>query len=243
MTANDCINTALRRINSIAPGENPTAAETAAGLETLNDMLEAWAIERLMVWAVQRQMFPLVVGQQSYQIGSGAADFNTPRPVRIDRMGIINLSNPSQPLELPLEYLTEAEWMAIPVKQILSSIPQRVWDDKGFPYRTLSFWCIPSAPVQTTIYSWTQIGNFNDLSTDYEFPTGYADALKWNLAYRMAAEFGGFMPPQVPEMAAEAKARIKSLNIPVIDLRVDDALVATGKRQYNWITDSPIGSR
>jgi len=243
MNANDIINTALRRINSIAPGENPTAAEIAAGWETLNDMLDAWSIERLMVWAVQRQMFPLVVGQQSYQMGLGAPDFNVARPNRIDRMGIISLNNPSQPLELPLDYCTEAEWQQIPVKQILSSIPQRVWDDKQFPYRTFYFWCIPSAPVQTTIYSWTQLGSFNDLSTDYEFPAGYLDAIKWNLAFRIASEFGGFMPPQVPQMAAETKANIKSLNIPIIDLRVDDALVATGRRQYNWITDSPIGSR
>ena len=41
MTALDVITAALLRINAIAPGENPTAAEGATGLATLNDMLDA----------------------------------------------------------------------------------------------------------------------------------------------------------------------------------------------------------
>ena len=242
MTANDVITAALRRINSIQSGENPTGAEAAAGLESLNDMLDAWNTERLMIFSIQRQLFNLVAGQQAYKMGPGG-DFNVPRPARIERMGIISYNNPMQPLELPLEMVTEAEWNMIPVKNIMSALPLRVWDDKGYPWRTLYYWCIPGSAVGTTVYTWTALPQFVDLVTDYELPPGYVDALKWNLAYRLAAEFGGFMPPQVPQMAIDSKARIKSINTPLIDLRCDDALVDTGRRQYNWLSDSPIGSR
>jgi hypothetical protein len=52
------------------------------------------------------------------------------------------------------------------------------------------------------------------------------------------------MPPILPGLALEAKARIKALNTPLLDLRCDDALVGTGKRQWNWLTDTPAaGSR
>jgi hypothetical protein len=242
MTALDIITNAMRKFQGIESGENPSASEAQDGLEDLNDMIDTWQTERLMIYSIQRQVFSLIVSQQTYTMGTGG-DFNAARPSRIERMGIISLQNPAQPLELPLEMLTEAQWSLIPVKQISSSLPQRVWDDNGFPLRTLSFWCIPSVPVSVAIYTWVTLGAFADLSTDYTFPPGYGDALKWNLAFRYAGQFGPNMPPNIPVMAVESKARIKSINDPMIDLRCDDALVATGKRSYNWMTDSPVGSR
>ena len=200
MTALDIITSAMKKFQGVASGEDPTADEAQDGLDNLNDMMDAWQIERLMIYTVQRQVFNLTVLQQSYTCGPGG-DFNIPRPSRIDRMGIISLNNPSQPLELPLEYLTEAQWSMIPVKQILSSLPQRVWDDQGFPLRTLSFWCIPNVPVAVAIYTWGVLGTFADLSTDYIFPPGYADALKFNLAFRWCGDFGPNMPPQLPALA------------------------------------------
>jgi hypothetical protein len=242
MTANDVINTALRRINSIQTGENPTNAESQAALLSLNDMLDSWQTERLMIYSIQRQVFSLNAGQQTYKVGPGG-DFNIPRPSRIERYGIINVQNPGQPMEIPLEPLTEAQWQRIPVKNVSSTVPLQVWDDNGFPWRNLNYWTIPSVSVGATLYTWALLGSFVDLATDYVFPPGYADALKWNLAYRLASEFGGFMPPQVPAMALESRARIKAMNTPLIDLRCDSGIVATGDQKYNWLTDTPIGSR
>ena len=245
MTALDVITAALLRINAIAPGENPTAAEGATGLATLHDMLDAWMIERLMLWAIQRLVFPLTAGKQSYTVGPGG-DFNIPRPVKIDRMGILSFANSAQPMELPIVYLTVADWNRVPVKNIQSSLPVEVWDDGDFPLRTMNFWAIPNGaiPVSAVLYVWAQLQQFVDLSTDYQFPPGYTECLKYNLAYRLSAEFGGFMPPILPGLALEAKARIKALNTPLLDLRCDDALVGTGRRMWNWLTDTPAaGSR
>jgi len=244
MTALDIITTAMRRINTIEPGENPDSAEADTGLESLNDMLDAWSTERQMIWTVQRLVFPLTAGKASYTVGLGG-DFNMPRPTKISRMGILSYANAAQPMELPIEVLSEADWNLVPVKNITSSLPQQVYDDGDFPYRTLTFWAIPSGEiaVAAVLYVWATISQFQDLATDYEFPPGYPDALKWNLAFRLAGEYGGFMPPQVQQMAVESRARIKSINTPLIDLRCDDALVGVGKKVYNWLTDSPAGSR
>jgi hypothetical protein len=243
VTALDIITNAMKKANTIEAGEAVSSDEAADGLTDLNDMIDGWQTERLMLYATIRQVFTLTAGQAAYQMGTGAPDFNVPRPVRIDRMSIISLANPAQPLELPLEYLTQAEWAMVPVKQVLSSLPQRCYDDNGFPFRTLTFWCIPAIQVQTAIYSWGQLSQFADLSTDYQFPPGYADAIKWNLAYRFAGQFGPYMPPNLPMMAVETKAKVKSVNIPLVDLRCDDALINRGLRKYNWLSDSPVGSR
>ena len=243
MTALDLITNAMKKANTIEAGESPSSDEAADGLQDLNDMIDGWQTERLMLYAVIRQLFNLNVGQASYQMGTGAPDFNVPRPVRIDRMSIISMNNPAQPLELPLEYLTTAEWARVPVKQVGSALPQRVYDDNGFPFRTFTFWAIPSTGVSVAIYSWGPLQQFADLYTDYQFPPGYRDAISWNLAFRFAGQFGPYMPPNLPMMAAESKGKVKSLNIPIVDLKCDDAIVNRGLRCYNWISDSPVGSR
>src|SRR5271154_5020111 len=108
-TALDLIKSAMRVLNVLASGEEPSGAEAADGLGILNQMLDSWQIERLMIFTIQRVVndingnpFNLVSGQQVYKVGLGG-DFNIPRPPRIARIGIISLNNTQQPLELPLE--------------------------------------------------------------------------------------------------------------------------------------------
>lgn len=243
MTALDIIATSLRRINAIAPGENPTAAEAAAGLEALNDMVDSWQTERLMLYAVVRQEF-YNPPQPTYTVGPGA-DFNIPRPLRIDRYSVILLNNPNQPLELPMQKIDEAMWRMIPVKEIPSTVPRAVYDDNGFPWRTLWLWPQPSVMVGIVLYYWGQLSRFADLATDYQFPEGYTDALKLNLPLRLSLEFGGFVPPALPGLALQAIAKVKALNTDTTryELRCDDALITVGRGRYNWLTDTPIASR
>jgi hypothetical protein len=42
MTAQDCIDSALRKLGVIAPAETPSSAERAAGLLALNSMVSSW---------------------------------------------------------------------------------------------------------------------------------------------------------------------------------------------------------
>src|SRR5229473_6914314 len=115
-TATDLISSALRLVNALASGEVPSAAEANDALLILNMMLDAWSIDRLMIFTVAIQDFPLVAGQQVYTMGTGG-NFNTSRPPKIERMSIVLLSNPTNPLELSMLYTTsEAEWQAILLK-------------------------------------------------------------------------------------------------------------------------------
>lgn len=238
-TANDIITDALSEIQVLEAGETATAADAQLALGRLNQMMDSFQAESLMIFTTQRIVLgELTVGQQSYTLGPGG-DFNATcpyRPARIDRYGIISLNNQAQPLELPLEELTDDQWADIPVKNIQSSLPQKVWDDGGFPLRTLSYWCIPSATVKATIYPWVPLNNFPDLTTDVTFPPGYQECIMYNLALRLSGPFGGNVPPLLPQMAMESKARVKAFNIPILDLHVDPALTSSGGI-YNWLDD------
>ncbi|HLJ26561.1 MAG TPA: hypothetical protein VKY85_07610 [Candidatus Angelobacter sp.] len=240
MTANDLIASALRLIGVLASGEVPTAAEANDGLTILNQMIDSWGTERLALFTIQRQVVVPAVLKQAYTLGAGG-DFNLPRPPRVDRVGVISLTNAAQPLELPLELLTDAGWQAIPVKNITSSLPLKVWNDLGFPLMTLNFWPIPNVQVNFALYTWTALTQFPDLVTDETFPPGYMKALRYNLAVDLAPEFGrSDVPPVVAAQAVSSKAVIKALNIPLLDLRCDTALVNQRGGHYNWITDGPV---
>lgn len=246
MTGNDIIASALRLIGALAPGETPTAAEAQDALLVANTMFDSWSTDRLLVNTIQRQgPYNLTAGQQTYTLGPGGTFNLSPvRPPFIQRMGVITLGNPAQPLELPLDMVTLDQWSAIPVKNIQSSIPTRVWDDTGFPFRTLSFWCVPNGSVgtQVVVYAWIAITQFPDLTTDVQFPPGYFRAIRYNLAVELAPEFldGQGASPTVIAIANESKGLIQSLNAPLLDLRCDPGLVSPGQKLYNWLTDGPV---
>lgn len=236
MNAGDLIKSSLRLIGAIESGEVPSADESADALVILNQMLDSWNAERLNIFTQTIANFALTVGVQTYTYGAGGT-FNGVRPANIERANIVSLNNPAQPLELPLDMLTDAQWSAIPVKAVSSALPLKFYDDGDFPFRNLSFWPIPSVPVQVNIYVWTALSAFPDLVTDVTFPPGYLKALRYNLAVDLAPEFGVQIPPEVGIQALMSKAVIKSINIGPLDLQCDRALTQRGGR-YNWLADT-----
>lgn len=247
VTSQDLINGALRLINAIAIGETPSADESKDALAVLNQMIDAWQADRLMIFSILRQVFPLTGGTfdvnsgQSYTMGPGG-NFNTARPAKIDRISVLYLANAAQPLELPLDYITDAQWQGIPVKDIQSALPQLVYDDQAFPLRNLFYWPVPNqSPVDTVIYSWSAISQFTDLGdTQYSFPPAYLRALRYNLAVDLSPEFQVQIPQIVMQTAAESREALASINAPLVDLKCDPALVGTSRNLYNWITDMPV---
>lgn len=213
-------------------------ADLLLGSRVLKQMIDSWNADRLYINGEQRVVFVPSVLKQTYTLGPGG-DFNiTPVPAKISRYGVINLGNPIQPLELGLESLTTEEWGAIPVKNIASALPQRVWDDTAFPLRHLNYWPVPNVQVQFTIYSWGPVRDWDDFVTDITFPPGYEEALRLNLALRLAPSFKVVLDPATVELARIALNRVKAMNAPLIDLRCDPMLTNPQGQVYNWLTDN-----
>jgi len=94
MTGLDLVSRSLSLIGVLASGETPSGAESSDGLSFLNDLLDSWNAERLMVFTITREAFDsngnpfyLTLGKQDYTMGTGG-NFNFPRPARIERAGI-----------------------------------------------------------------------------------------------------------------------------------------------------------
>jgi hypothetical protein len=233
----------MRLIGVLASGDSLEGPEANDALWILNQMVDSWQKERLMIEAILRNLYPLTAGVQTYTMGPGNTVNNLDqlRYTRLERAGIINLNNPVQPLELPMNMLDDLGWQAIPVKAIASALPLQLYDDKAFPQRNLNFWPYPNVNVQVALYLWTPITQFKDLEGAYTFSPGVLKALRYNLAMDLAAEFPGDPQrlPLVGQIATMSKAILKSFNITNYEMSCDPALVPgpTGG-QYNWISDT-----
>jgi len=223
-SGNDFIKQALRMNNILASGTEPDANDLSDSMIVLNQMMDAWNAENLMIYTTRIDDFPLVVGQQTYTLGSGG-NFNIQRPASIERTSIMLLNNPSFPLEVTIPRYTTQDWQEnVPLKLVPSTFPLLVYDDGAFPYRNLNFWPIPQVINNFRLYSWNPLSTFADSATKYAFPPGYAEAIAFSLAARIAVNFGKPIDPAIAIGAEQALLRIKSVNVPDDVLRCDDAV-------------------
>lgn len=70
---NDIIKPALKHIGALSAGENPSNDDAQDALQLLNDMLNSWSNESMMLYAKQEVIQELVGGQYIYTIGNGGS--------------------------------------------------------------------------------------------------------------------------------------------------------------------------
>lgn len=202
----------MRLIGALSSGENPSANEQKDAGAVLNQMIDLWNAQSLMIFTQLIQDFSFVAGQQVYTVGFGGS-FNTPRPAEIERGSVILNPTSAQPLEVPIPIYTEQDWQKVSIKATDSTFPLALYDDGAFPFRNFSFWPVPrDAASKFRLYSWSPLTQFPDYATVLTFPPGYYEAISYNLAVRLAPEFGATLRPDVVAIATSALATIKVMN-------------------------------
>lgn len=235
----DFIKSGLRLVGSLRSGQNLTNSELTDCQQVLNDMLDAWSAERTMIITVNPTTvdqngvaLSLVANKQSYTLGNvlGTEDFLLARPARLERASVLYSASQQTPLEKPLEMYDDVQWQGIANKTTKSLLPEGCFDDQGFPDRVLFFWPIPTQANPVTLYIWALLTQFADLNAKFSFPPAYAEAIRYNLAMRLAAEFPCDLQKLslVAKFASESKRRIESFNAPVKEATCDEALLQYG---------------
>lgn len=236
VTGNALIRRALRILGVLAAESPLPAADGADGLVTLNGMIRAWQGQRLTLYVVQAYTYDLVSGQQDYTIGPGG-HFDQVRPMTIERVSIISYQNPDQPLEMAIDPIFDTQqWQAISTKNVTSALPVYVYYEPTFPLGTLKYFPVPyQQPLSTRLYIPTPLQQFANGTTDYTFPPVYEEALVYQLAKRLAIEYGRPFDGDLKDMANEAIAVMKRTNITLVDLELDPALLWR-RRYFNWLS-------
>jgi len=239
----DLIIRAVKEIGGVAKAEPLSADELTDGFNILNDMLDAWAAERLLIYQLVRSTYPLTANKQTYTIGVGG-DFNAVRPVWIQDAGLINVAY-TPTFELPVRILTIDEWAALTIKSQQATQSWYLWNDYGFPLSTLSLWPVPSvSTLQLALYVPTPISQFANVNATVSFPPGYAEALRYNLAVRLCPSWGKQLDPVLANMASESLRTIQRANERFDTLGVDNALIGGADRGvFNYLTGQSTGMR
>lgn len=232
-TAADVISGSLRTIGVLASGESLPSNEANDGLTALNSMLALWSTEPLLVYTSAQDTGTLVNGQSAYTMGTGG-NFNFTRPTNVQNV-MIRITSGTTTYDLPVDIINQDQYADISVKSVPSSIPTKVFVQGTYPLETLNFWPQPNTAYQVLIFSLKLLGPIAATTTTVDLPPGYAEAIKYNLAVRLALEYGRPLDPVLVEFAAESKGAIKRLNDKPQLMVIDEAALGH-QRAFNWLT-------
>jgi len=222
MTALQLIEQALKLNGVVAQGESVSAGDASDALYVLNDLLDAWAVENLMLFRNENDVFTLTGNKQVYTIGVGG-DFNTARPVSVE--GAFVTCNG---IDFPLRILNTQQWNQIPLKNFAAPIPSAIYYVPNMDQGNIYFWPMPSAAMTFTLQVNMQFTQITDVNASISFPPGYRKLLRYLLATETAPMFGVQCPASVIETAKQMVASIKSSNSEPQYSKFDNALTGTG---------------
>lgn len=226
-TVADLIRGAFRVLGVLAASESPKASEQADGLESLNDMLDSWASERLTLFATLRSTHTLTPSLSPHTIGT-AGTFNTTRPIRIDRASIVSGGS-----ETPISILSDAEWQETQGKDSVGT-PSMLWYETAYPLGKIWLNPVPAAAATLALYTWQQLGRFASVATTFDLPPGYGRAIRFNLAKELAPEYSVAMSAEAMDIANESKSMLKRANQQTSHMGSDPAVLGGGA--FNLVT-------
>lgn len=210
LTAGRLIYDAYRALGVLRPGQltSPEGMDDALGV--LNDLVDSWNTESLMIPSLRRDVYQLTAGVPSYTLGPGGT-LGGERPVRVDSAALVACgcgcgcaAGGCQQLEL------KSGWQDC-------SSNCGIYIDSGWPDVSIRIHPPPTEGQALALQSWNTLSGFADLNTPYGFPPGYALALRWCLAQQLSplALIMQKIPQNllqvIEQRANEAKGAVKSL--------------------------------
>jgi hypothetical protein len=234
MTGRRLITGAMRAIGVLEASETADAQEFKDGFELLNQMLDAFTLDRLLITHNAKNTYTLVVGQASYTIGPGG-DFDQFRPEAITKARTLPDSTSSR--DYSVEVYNLYRWARVSDKLQAGPYPAAIYYDHNYDagLGQIELAPVPDvAGVRLVLWAPEPLTTFETVDTTYDLPPGYARMLRLNLAVEMAPEFASVdqaLLAAVIPMAKAAKADVQSANLPEVELGMDAALLVDGGRR------------
>ena len=226
-TAGDQINGALRLLGILAEGETPSAATSQDALSALNQMIDSWNTERLMIYNTIDQVFlwqPNLITQTLGPTG----DFVGYRPVLLDDSTYFR--DPSSGISFGIKFINQQQYDGIAVKTVTSTYPQVMWINMEYPNISMAIYPKPTKVLEWHFISVEELTQPATLATTLAFPPGYLRAFKYNLACEIAPEFGVEPSPTVSRIAMASKRDLKRINNPEDIMSLPYSIVGTRQR-------------
>lgn len=229
-TALDIIKRSMRIVGALAAGATPTSDEQTDFLATLNTMLDGMNNDGGLIYQIQEQNFALTSGTGSYTIGSGAT-FDTTRPVKIERAW----TRDSSGADFDLTIIEFDLWADITSKSAEGDIPEFLYYSPGFANGTI--YLNPEPGTGRTLYlnTWKVLASIASTGTTVTLPPGYQEMLEYNLADRIAPEFGTQLTPSAERRRQTLTRAIRKMNSRTPTLSTQIAAM-TARQSYDITT-------
>jgi len=167
-----------------------TSRHVLSARRSMRFMLADWATKDYHNFRIKRQSFTLVQSQAEYVAGTDF-DLGTGGVSIID---IINVVLRRNGVDTPVEFMSRAELLNIPEKDI-EGRADRVFVDKARDGITLTFWTTPENSTDEIHFD--AVVKFEDSDTaadNADIPYYMHDAFAYGLAFRLAEKFA---PPDL----------------------------------------------
>ncbi|MFQ5915721.1 MAG: hypothetical protein ACE5JS_21320, partial [Nitrospinota bacterium] len=221
-TAQDIIESAFRALGV----QSPTTDQLDDALVTLNEMLDGWSAERLMVPFRTEENFALTKGTAVYTIGSGGA-FNTDRPIKIEKAYVRDSSNNDYAVEVTMDL---DQYNRVTDKSV-EGRPERLYYAPEFPLGKIHLDPNPDAAHTLHLFSWKRLTSFAALSTSLNMPGEYVKAMRLSLAVDLAPELSVQLHGSIVQQAIGAHLTIRNLNKPAVGAARHDVAIAADLRR------------
>lgn len=198
------LRSSLKALGVVDSFSEPEAVQYEDALEALNSMLKSWASRGLVTYHVVTEQLSLVAGTSSYTIGTPGA-FNTVRPNKVVGGYLRDSSNADSTLEI----IARDDYNGIIVKNV-SGRPCELYYRPSYPLGIIYFDAEPDQAYTLFLDSLKPLTALSVLDEDINLPTEYEEAIKWNLAVRLAPDYG--VPPRA-DVVALAKSTYDDLSI------------------------------
>ena len=209
ITARELIRRSLILIGALGQGENPTDQEADDALKTLNEIVDKWNVEALMITSNKYIKFNLT-NKKIYTIGAGG-DIPELRPPSGLLGAYYNMPNTSGVISVPVQVITENQYNSITLKDLQVNIPSQVFYRNSSPLAEIYVYPISNEGKLVLNVS-NQFLAFNNLDDIIDLPSGYVKALRYNLAVELSTEYGRQLSEKIEAMAVGAKSFIKTTN-------------------------------
>ena len=229
-TVFDLIKGALRPLNVLTGNTTLTDEEAQDALEALNWMLDSWSNQPQAIFHTQRITGDLTSGKNPHTIGPGG-DLDAQRPTRViaASLHVVNV-------DYPLAMLQADDYESIRLKNLSTAWPVYGYLEQTFPLASLWLWPIPTGNSIALQCEFPLLG-FDRLTDEVILPPGYADAIRYNLALRLAPEYQVEAGPEIGRLAATSLQAIARANRRSQTMSVDPMLRRGNRGRYIVYSD------
>lgn len=204
-TGRDLATKVLLKAGVVSRNETPSAEEINDTLDAINDMLESWSNDSLVLYTRSWETFPLLSGVSQYTIGPGK-DFDTSRPMNILAA---NLRFSGQTFGYDMAILNDIRFNNYVTDVVTQGVPEYLNYDGNNPVGVIRLWPIPSIPYDLFMLSEKVLTKIT-LDDEVNLPPGWNRAIIHNGAVEIAADYGQEAAPSVQRIALQSLGQIKS---------------------------------